>query len=328
MSKTEEIEEAISSSPFHELNLSRISAIDSRVSDIQPSLSPLPVSPPRRRRSSSHTDESFASMEKRGANEFIMQDDISSSVRERALGMSLIRSAMSVFGEWLLVGVQDGREIIGYVKEWCEVMKHKNKAIDISQELFPSLCRLMVIGGKSTFEYNLLVEVLSTYESLDSKQGGFEVLSKTVESIISMRGKDGAKLTANFVRSLVNSIPLFVKSNSEEESLCIGNDDKAIDELVKVESSGWAVVIQTILTHGKSIPVLIEVLLDSLTSDTTSNSAVNLYFQILHLSCRRCTPGKVSDDVKQILHNISKDISIIRGCKDNEFKTLMEAIPA
>jgi hypothetical protein len=331
-------QDLVASPLFQDLNLSRISAIGCRTSDIQPPLSPLPVSPPRRRsnlNSSSNIDTSFISMEKRGACEFIVNADISTSVRAHVMGISLIRSAMSVFGEWLLVGVEDGSEIVKHVKKWCQVMKQMNESskenhsIEAKTQLFPSLCRMAIISAKSTSEYDLLIEALSVYDTLNSSDGALEVLNKSIQNILSLRGANSIKHITKFVQAIVDAIPLLLKNNkSEEIPLGLENNEVAIEDLVQLKNCGWVVALRMILRNGKGTPALIEILLNNLDSAPSDEFITKIYLKILHLSCKKCPQGKIGGQIKDILANYVQGKGSVENDNLDNVKIFLEAIPA
>ncbi len=314
-------ENVLTSSPFGDLNLSRISAIGSRTSEIQPPLSPLPISPPRRRsninNSPSNIDSSFVSMEERGASEFTVKAEVSSSVRSQALGISLVKSSMNVFGEWLLVGVEDGSEIVKHIKEWCQIMNAKNHCLDAKAELFPSLCRLAVLSGKATFEYDLFLDILHFHDTLDAYCGGREVLTDAINSIVLLRGKHSTKHIANLAGTIINSIPSFM----------VGSDGVAAGDWDKLKDYGWAVAIETMLKHGKSIPILVKTLLQTLESTESDEFVGSIYIKILELSCEKCSRGKIGAEVKEVLLNYTQDKPRAGGLmKSDDIKILLDTI--
>ena len=311
--------ESVMSSPFQDLNLSRISAIGHRGSEIQAAMSPLPLS-------SSNLDSSFASMENRGAGEFVVKTDVSSSAHAQILGTSLVRSAMNVFAEWLLVGVENGDEIINHVKIWCKVIENENLALDANQALFPSMCRLLVLSGKHSLRYDLLGEVLSSFQSLDSGSSGSELLTNTIQKIISMHQSESNDRIKTFMSALIDpKLMKFMHVDFENEESF--DEDTFNNDSVFAKSNGWAIIIKTILNNGKTIPTLVQVILESLSSGSNIDDCmVNFYIKMLGHCCKACPKGKSGNKVTSILQSYMKEDSTLKGCGEGEIKSFLESV--
>lgn len=324
-------EDLVTNSPFQDLNLSRISAIGSRGSDLQPPLTPLSMSPSRRRSNSyavSDLDASFVSMEKRGASEFMVKtDDISASIQAQSLGISLIKSAIDVYGEWLLADVDDEGVIVEHVKDWHKTMQNMSNAKYANQHLFPSLCRLLVISGKSTLKYDLLVVVLSTYDSFKTTHTQTcsisDLLIKTTQKIISTRSNESKVILKNFMKTLIDSITLQMSDAIE-----FGHD-KSPDDMVNEQTNGWTIVFRAILNNGHALPPLVEVILDTLSLGCNNIEAnvITQHVQLLQMICKSCPQGKVRSNVRVMLQRyLNQGVSIVRGFDEDKLKSLIDTV--
>ncbi len=324
-------EDLVTNSPFQYLNLSRISAIGSRGSDLQPPLSPLSMSPSRRGSNSyslSNLDASFVNMEKKGASEFMVKiDDISASVQAQSLGISLIKSAIDVYGEWLLADVDDEGVIVKHVKDWHKTMQSMSNANYANQHLFQSLCRLLVISGKSTMKYDLLVVVLSTYESIKTAHtptcGISDLLVKTTQKIISTRSNESKVILKNFMKTLIDSITLQMSNAIELRH------DKNIKDMVDEETNGWTTVVRTILNNGDSLPPFVEVILDTLSISCHNIDAnvITRHVELLQMICKSCPQGNVRSIVRVMLQKyLNQGAPIVRGVDEDKLKTLIDTV--
>lgn len=315
----EDNDSAIITSPFQDLNISRISAIGCRGSDIQPSLSPLHLSPPRCKSDmgrSSSIDKSFFSMEEMGASEFVAHPDISPSIRTRTLGLSLIWSSMNILGEWLLAGVDNKDEIVQTVKSWCEIMDKKTKAVDANYELFPCLCRFMIISGRECHSFGILDKVLTLFDKINCHHTENEkMLAESIQHILLTRGVNSTTIVSNFMESFLESISVFMENADINDSEGIF-DNKEL---------GYSIVMQTIVDHGKTVPLFIQTLLKTITV-CHSEEILSRYLQILQHSCKNCRGGKSSNAVKALLQHYLRDESRSKLSVLDQIRTFVEAV--
>mmetsp|Transcript_28364 Transcript_28364/g.35085 ORF Transcript_28364/g.35085 Transcript_28364/m.35085 type:complete len:1411 (-) Transcript_28364:240-4472(-) len=312
LSQWKEKEDMISTmSPFQDLNLSRISAVGSRHSEVGPPLSPLPISPPRRRSnlnsSPSNMDASFISMEKRGGVEFTVTSDISSSTRSHVMAISLIKSAINIYSEWLLVGVEVTSEMRKYVLQWCQIMKHD--FVKVKSELFPSFCRLAIIFGKLTFEYDLLSEVLSVFDTRHSACKGLdEIISKVIHVVLSIRDSESSKHALSFVQTLLKASEMYLNYDPETINTDLTNDAD-IEDLSLGKNLGLMLAVEAIMNHQKGVVLLIKMLLDHLKTGKQDNLVFSFHKNMLTLSCQKLSHAKAIRDAKVLLRAYEKNDS-------------------
>lgn len=314
----------LTNSPFQDLNLSRISrisAIGTRPSDIKMAVSPFPLSLQHKGASpcspSSETYTSFLDMEKRGSCEFKIKSDLSNCVLIDAVCVSLLRSSMSLADELLLLGLEDCADIIQLGQEWSKVFKKKT-CMDAQSSLFPSFCRFVVLIGRVACNYDLIANVITIYDGLMLQNGAQEVLTKSIESILSYRNKNASKHISSFMSVMVRCLPVLVDEISSQNVTF-----KAIKEM----NNGWTFVLKKILDHGKFVPLFVQTLLDFSQNANDENSHRQVLENLLLILCRNCT-GKLESSIREIFVKVlsERSGSEIQAIRDERIEAMISAV--
>lgn len=147
-----------SSSPFKDVDLSVIGGRDS-MSPVP--TSPIAVPPPRRRSNmteSTNMDSTFDNMEPHGSE--IIFDHIESSVSVYAMAVHLVRSALVLLAEWIVLGGSDCDIIAEHAKAWSKIFSCSFSSIDVPAEIFPSYCRLCSVIATYSFDYSMMEDAI------------------------------------------------------------------------------------------------------------------------------------------------------------------------
>lgn len=254
-----------SSSPFKGLNLSRISAIGVRESVSPAPLSPLVLPPPRRKSNMNSTpskvDSSFASMEHEGGRQFVV-DSVSPDAC--MMVVTLTKSALVVFSEWIAIGGQGADEIVENVKEWSTIFECKVTDVDPRTELFPALCRFGAIAASNYSNYDVLKDILSTTEFEDN--AGFEdCVEDAIRHLLSKRLTRDAKM--NELVALLMDILSFDDEMKEV---------KSFSDFTQDQREGVRVVMQVLLSSTNGILSFMNALLKKLVTSPKPSNHENL----------------------------------------------------
>ncbi len=320
-------ENVVTNSPFQDLNLSRISSIGSRNSVLKLPMSPPPLSPQRRESpsypSSKDSDHSFLDMEKRGSSEFKIKKDLSTSVRKNAICVALLRSVISLCDELILLGLEDCSEIIQLGKTWSQVM-NKNTKTDVASPLFPSFCRFVILVGRASCNYGLIVDVIKAFDDSANKKNGKDLLTKSMRTILSYRDKDASKHMQSLISELVNYIPIFT------DKMKTSTDDW--EEIAREGSGcGLNILFEAIISHGKFVPLLIKLLLESPKPTTDDEIERKLRRDILMRSCRCISKPTIESEIRDVLSNHLADDRTRTDCNSTNgarIEVMLEAILA
>jgi len=253
------------SSPFQALNLSRISAIGIRESISPTPLSPLVMAPPRRK---SNLDSSFATMENEGGRQFVVDSE---SPHSCMMVVTLIKSALAVFGEWLALGGQGADEIVKSVKDWAAVFDCNFTDIDAKRELFPAYCRFGAIVASNHSNYDLLKDILSTI-NFEENTGYEECIEGAIKHLLSKKLTQSKNM--NELVTLIIDILHFDENTKEVESFT---------DFVDGQTAGIRVAVQMLLASTSGIVSFATVLSKALMASTTSSSTISQHEKILVL---------------------------------------------
>ena len=147
-------------------------------------------------------------------------DDVGASELGREMALSLVRSSLVMFGEWLAVGGGGAAEIAAFADKWGAVLK-SNEAVRTSlflafSRLFLQLVRkgiegrgfwqvLLAIDDVSTSEEAMLRMIFSTIVNL--KTEGVKPLTVAVEEIYQACSNDGGQAATTMPKNLAELIP-------------------------------------------------------------------------------------------------------------------------
>lgn len=147
-----------SCSPFKDVDLSVIGGRDS-MSPVP--TSPIAVPPPRRRSNmteSTNMDSTFDNMELHSSE--MIFDHIESSVSVYAMAVHLVRSALVLFAEWIVLGGSGCDVIADHAKAWSKIFSCSFSNIDVPAEIFPSYCRLCSVIATASLDYSMMEDVI------------------------------------------------------------------------------------------------------------------------------------------------------------------------
>ena len=284
-------------------------------------VSPFPISPQRKGESpgspSNDTYASFLDMEKRGSCEFKIKSDLSDCVLIDAVCVSLLRSLMSLSDELLIFGLEDCADVIQLAKEWSKVFK-KKICMDVQSSLLPSFCRSVILIGRATCNYDLIAEVITIYDGLMLQNGAQEVLTKSIESILSNRDKNASK----HISTLMSVMTRYLQDLIDEIST-----RNITFEAIEEKSTGWTFVFKAILNHGKYVPLVVQTLLDFRQNSNDANSHRQILENLFLISCRNCT-GKIESAIREIFAKvlIERTGSEIQSMKDERIEAMISAV--
>ena len=254
-----------SSTPFKGLNLSRISAIGLRESVSPAPLSPLVLPPPRRRSNMNSTpskvDSSFASMEHEGGRQFVV-DSVSPDAC--MMVVTLAKSALVVFGEWLAVGGQGVDEIVENIKEWSTIFECKITDIDPRTELLPALCRFGAIAASNYSNYDVLKDILSTTKF--EGNAGFEGCVETA-----IRHLLAKRLTRNTKMNELVAVLMDILSFDDEM-----HEVESFSDFTQDQREGVRVAMQVLLSSTNGILSFANSLLKKLATSPKPSNHENL----------------------------------------------------
>lgn len=262
------------SSPFKNLNLSRISAIGTRESGSLLPLSPLILQPPRRRSNVNTTpskvDTSFISMERQGGS-YIVRSDFGNTQKALVMVIALLKSALAFFGDWLKVGGQGSEDIISNVKEWMKIFNCNMVRVDAKLELLPSFCRFLAVVTGICSDISLLNELFNldfsdtTNEYDDCMEDAFKHIlgNKTIRE----------RHLIDIVLILVNK--LYSHGSQEEPT--------TLERFIDGQNAAVKTMLKTVISSNIGLLTLTETLSQKVSENTTQVCSVHEKLLILLL---------------------------------------------
>ncbi len=304
-----------SCSPFRDLNLSRISSIGVRHSISPTPLSPLAVPPPRRRSNLKSTpskvDSSFVEMESRGGKQFVLHSKTKGSTAStHIMVLSLLKSAMNIFTDWLLLGGKGEDDIIQSVNEWKQIYQCDDNHIEGRAELFPYFCRFGAVVAKQFSKFDILVGVITSASDCGNSDGTEECLKKAISFLLSAKSTKHAK-TMDLVNALLDKI----SENDEVDK----DEVTTIHQFLEKQSSGIRVALKTIMASDKGLVSLTETLSKRLTTNGQKAPEESVTNSLLVLICHEYARGSMKHQLKD---------SVMRhiDAGNEEFESLRETL--
>jgi len=196
-----------SCSPFKDVDLSVIGGRDS-MSPVP--TSPIAVPPPRRRSNmteSTNMDSTFDIMEPHSSE--IIFDHIESSVSVYAMAVHLVRSALVLFSEWIVLGGSGSDKIAEHAKAWSKIFSCSFSNIDIPAEIFPSYCRLCTIIASYSLDFSLVEDAIQIAQEFneDELSVALQYVRKSLMYFFPQhKDKKNAELPASLQRVLNESV--------------------------------------------------------------------------------------------------------------------------
>lgn len=308
ISKTQE---RSSCSPFRDLNLSRISSIGIRDSVSPTPLSPLGVPPPRRRSNMNCTplkvDSSFMSMEHRGGNQYVIETKSKGSYKSHVMVIALLKSAFTIFSEWLTLGGNGVDLIAENVAEWKKIFQCDTNEINAARELFPSYCRFGAILSKHFSRYDLLMEVIMSTADFDKCDVTDDCVKSTIISLLSTKSTKDAVII-ELVKALFHTL----KNDTKKPSMPV-----SLEDFLEEQASGVKVAFNILLLNERGVTSLADMLSKCLSvageSDNTS-----FHETLLIALCEQYFSGSMKESLKNsVLQHITADGNQFRGVKQS-----------
>lgn len=304
------------SSPFKNLNLSRISAIGTRESASPVPLSPLILQPPRRRSNVSTTpskvDTSFVSMERQGGR-YIVHNHAADTQKALVMVIALLKSALGLFGDWLMVGGQGDDDIISNVKEWTKIFDCSVVGVDVKMELLPSYCRFVAITVHTCSDISLLKELFNLNFSQNGNNCVEEFMEAGFKYILETK-TEREKRFSDVVQILVNNLRL--PDESEEEA-------SKLEEFVNCQKVAVKVMLKMVTASKIGLIALADTLSQNISKTNLQTSSVydkllvllldhykdeqGIFGELKESVFRHITSKCVTPQIFQSIQNVSRD---------------------
>mmetsp|Transcript_22138 Transcript_22138/g.32568 ORF Transcript_22138/g.32568 Transcript_22138/m.32568 type:complete len:647 (+) Transcript_22138:610-2550(+) len=310
------------SSPFAALDVSSISLGGSNLLSPVLPCSPIPkdgsrgisnmtTTPPDRRRSSSIS--------------FGLQDT-EAPLYVKAGVVSLVKSAICIFSEWLAVGGIDGDEIDNHVTQWCTILDFEAMDVDISprKELFPVFCRLVIQLARSNSSINVLRSILTKCDEIEAGSKEEAMLKKSISSTMTCgRGTDQAKQAKRVLLTIMDAGESLInesKIDYDESDLEV---PEPFDNIFPQQNNSVAIAISYVVSSGVGSAALADILNDSFGQKTEHDSKKRRALEIYSLSLlSEKRPKGHAADIRRIIHNM--DTNLIQ--KDSKMQAWVENI--
>jgi len=279
------------SSPFNDINLSRISSSPS-------ALSPLAVPPPRQRSNLNVTpnklDISFIRMENYGVQRFT---ESSSILQRQAMGLSLLKSSVIIIAEWLLIGGEGSHEISEYGLKWIKATILLDfKVVDCFSEVLPVFTRLAFVLGRKCLDYELMKEILKIADELKIVEESLDIVKSSLISLVSLHST-GATTHLEKLASIVIELSGGIVPDKPEKEI------DSLNDVIPVDLRGLKLAMEIVMSTGQGIAVLARVISERLDSGSQENLKLNgfLNAQFLRFLYDQVPLGKHFEQMK--LHN-------------------------
>ncbi len=300
--------ERASCSPFRDLNLSRISVTGSYSADSPAPLSPIGVVPPRRKSNLSETqskiDSSFVDMENQGDMEFRLGSKGSHYVHSMII--SLIKTTLFIFSDWIMVGGKGFNDIIQHVMEWQCIFDCKLRCINTELELFPSYCRFSTIVANSTKQFDLFKIVLKIGGTLGRESEATRCINEAVSFLVSRKLRD-----AN-IEGLLNVAFELVEDHFKFNTT---KDSETLSDFLRSQTMGIECLFHGILSYREGVNSFVNALMGRMLEKT---DCVSIYECFLFLLYQEHPRGEIKSLVRDfMLSNVaSNDTKLFKRIRD------------
>jgi hypothetical protein len=224
----------LASTPFRDLNLSRISSVP----DTPGSPEAIPSQQKRtdRKRTPKKVDSSFE------VDAMLVDNSLAyePAVFARGAAISLLQSSCVIFSEWLVVGGSGVKEIAQAATEWCEVFSAEDRTLQT--QLLPTFLRLAVQVCRLDNNFSLLGRLLVKCDETDDSEEE-SLVKKTVTTLLTGRDQLGNSMLDGILKELLMSARFIIAEKGH-------SNDSGFDDV----PSNWRAVWG--FERGYIIPVL------------------------------------------------------------------------
>ena len=273
---------------------------------------------PSYQRNSLENDASFALMEEKG-NQFGCEDSPTTFLYAHILGISLIKSTLYLFAEWVSVGVSDCKEQITEICRWCEVLNCKFTSISTKSELLSAFCRTALIIGKRFNNFDLLMVIANLTDDIDFDCERGQLLQKTISSIFSWQNSDLSNYIESFIIAFNNTLDIFRSLQPADQDVDISTE---VNLLIPKNKTGLIIIFDQILNDASHSLALARILMAKLNDcNKTLSDEENLFdTRLLVGICKQYPRGKFSKEFAQVMRALLSG----RGSENEIVKNFIE----
>ena len=274
------------------------------------------TNPPSYQRNSLENDASFALMEEKG-NQYTCSDSPTTFLYAHILGISLIKSTLYLFAEWVSVGVTDCEEQISEICQWCKVLNCTFTSISTKSELLSAFCRTALIIGKRFNNFDLVMAIANLTDDIDFDCERGQLLQKTISSIFSWQNSDLSNYIESFVAAFNTACDTIRSSPSADQGVDLS---KEVNLLIPKNKTGLIIIFDHILNQASYSLALAKLLMAKLNDcDKSYSDEENLFdTRLLVGICKQYPRGKFSKEFTEVLRALlsgrSSENEVLKNC--------------